>query len=169
MYPHLTPYSYQPVIFLKSILRNKVKEVTDVTRAGIGGFNANRALSERNDSPETAPRPYDKDRDGFVMGEGALILEEYDRTKVRGAKIYAELIGGGMSSDAYHITSGGCRRVDRLSARSARGYLTHPQRHESWSSIHPGCVQGPHWQAYFFWARCMLVGTHSRGVKHGPV
>lgn len=78
-----------------------------VTRAGIGGFNANRALSERNDSPETASRPYDKDRDGFVLGEGAgaLILEEYEHAKARGAKIYAELIGGGMSSDAFHITA----------------------------------------------------------------
>lgn len=78
-----------------------------VTKAGIGGFNANRALSERNDAPEAASRPYDKDRDGFVMGEGAgaLILEEYEHAKARGAKIYAELIGGGMSSDAYHITA----------------------------------------------------------------
>ncbi|AQG81238.1 beta-ketoacyl-ACP synthase II [Spirosoma montaniterrae] len=78
-----------------------------VTKAGIGGFNANRALSERNDSPETASRPYDKDRDGFVMGEGsgALILEELEHAQARGAKIYAELIGGGMSSDAYHITA----------------------------------------------------------------
>ena len=78
-----------------------------VTKAGIGGFNANRALSERNDSPETASRPYDKDRDGFVLGEGAgsLILEEYEHAQARGAKIYAELIGGGMSSDAYHITA----------------------------------------------------------------
>lgn len=78
-----------------------------VTRAGIGGFNANRALSERNDSPETASRPYDKNRDGFVMGEGAgaLILEEYEHAQARGARIYAELIGGGMSSDAYHITA----------------------------------------------------------------
>lgn len=78
-----------------------------VTRAGIGGFNANRALSERNDSPQTASRPYDKSRDGFVLGEGAgaLILEEYEHAQERGAKIYAELIGGGMSSDAYHITA----------------------------------------------------------------
>ncbi len=78
-----------------------------VTRAGIGGFNANRALSERNDSPETASRPYDKNRDGFVLGEGAgaLILEEYEHAQARGAKIYAELVGGGMSSDAYHITA----------------------------------------------------------------
>lgn len=78
-----------------------------VTEAGIGGFNAMKALSERNDSPQTASRPFDKDRDGFVMGEGAgaLILEEYEHAKARGAHIYAELIGGGMSSDAYHITA----------------------------------------------------------------
>jgi 3-oxoacyl-[acyl-carrier-protein] synthase II len=78
-----------------------------VCEAGVGGFNALRALSERNDSPETASRPYDKDRDGFVLGEGAgaLILEEYEHAQRRGAKIYGEIIGGGMSSDAYHITA----------------------------------------------------------------
>lgn len=78
-----------------------------VTEAGMGGFNAMKALSERNDSPETASRPFDKDRDGFVLGEGAgaLILEEYEHAKARGAKIYAEIIGGGMSADAYHITA----------------------------------------------------------------
>jgi 3-oxoacyl-[acyl-carrier-protein] synthase II len=78
-----------------------------VCEAGMGGFNALRALSERNDSPQTASRPYDKDRDGFVLGEGAgaLILEEYEHAKKRGAKIYAEVIGGGMSADAYHITA----------------------------------------------------------------
>lgn len=78
-----------------------------VCEAGVGGFNAMKALSERNDSPETASRPYDKDRDGFVLGEGggALILEEYEHAKKRGAKIYAEVIGGGMSADAYHITA----------------------------------------------------------------
>lgn len=78
-----------------------------VTEAGMGGFNAMKALSERNDSPETASRPFDKDRDGFVLGEGAgaLILEEYEHAKARGAKIYAELVGGGMSADAYHITA----------------------------------------------------------------
>lgn len=78
-----------------------------VTEAGIGGFNAMKALSERNDSPETASRPFDKDRNGFVLGEGAgaIILEEYEHAKARGAKIYAELLGGGMSADAYHITA----------------------------------------------------------------
>ncbi len=78
-----------------------------VCEAGVGGFNALKALSERNDSPETASRPYDKTRDGFVLGEGAgaLILEEYEHAKKRGARIYAEVIGGGMSADAYHITA----------------------------------------------------------------
>jgi 3-oxoacyl-[acyl-carrier-protein] synthase II len=78
-----------------------------VTEAGIGGFNAMRALSERNDDPKTASRPFDKDRDGFVLGEGAgaLIVEEYEHAKRRGAKIYCEIIGGGMSADAYHMTA----------------------------------------------------------------
>jgi 3-oxoacyl-[acyl-carrier-protein] synthase II len=78
-----------------------------VIEAGMGGFNAMKALSERNDSPETASRPFDKDRDGFVLGEGAgaIVLEEYEHAKRRGAKIYAELIGGGMSADAFHITA----------------------------------------------------------------
>ncbi|MCU0437247.1 MAG: beta-ketoacyl-ACP synthase II [Raineya sp.] len=78
-----------------------------VTEAGIGGFNANKALSERNDGYETASRPYDKDRDGFVLGEGGacLILEEYEHAMKRGAKIYAEMVGGGFSSDAHHITA----------------------------------------------------------------
>ena len=78
-----------------------------ITIAGIGGFNALQALSTRNDDPSTASRPFDKDRDGFVSGEGAgaLILEEYEHAKARGAKIYAELAGGGLSADAYHITA----------------------------------------------------------------
>ena len=78
-----------------------------VTEMGMGGFNALRALSMRNDSPETASRPFDKDRDGFVLGEGAgaLILEEYEHAVKRGANIYAELAGGGMSGDAYHMTA----------------------------------------------------------------
>ncbi len=78
-----------------------------VNEMGMGGFNALKALSTRNDSPETASRPFDVDRDGFVLGEGsgALILEEYEHAIRRGAKIYAEVIGGGMSGDAYHITA----------------------------------------------------------------
>jgi len=78
-----------------------------VNEMGVGGFNALRALSTLNDSPETASRPFDLDRDGFVLGEGsgALILEEYEHAVERGAKIYAEVIGGGMSGDAYHMTA----------------------------------------------------------------
>jgi 3-oxoacyl-[acyl-carrier-protein] synthase II len=78
-----------------------------VAIAGMGGFNAMHALSTRNDSPETASRPFDATRDGFVLGEGAgaLILEELEHAKARGAKIYAELCGGGLSSDAYHMTA----------------------------------------------------------------
>ena len=78
-----------------------------ITQAGIGGFNGLRAMSERNDDPATGSRPYDKDRDGFVLGDGgaALILEEYEHAVARGAKIYCEIVGGGMSSDAYHITA----------------------------------------------------------------
>lgn len=78
-----------------------------VTKAGMGGFNAMHALSTRNDSPETASRPFDATRDGFVLGEGAgaIILEEYEHAVERGAKIYAELLGGGLSSDAYHMTA----------------------------------------------------------------
>jgi 3-oxoacyl-[acyl-carrier-protein] synthase II len=78
-----------------------------VNEAGMGGFNAMHALSTRNDSPETASRPFDVDRDGFVLGEGAgtIILEEYEHAKRRGAKIYAEIVGGGMSADANHITA----------------------------------------------------------------
>ena len=75
--------------------------------AGIGGFNAMRAMSERNDDPKTASRPYDKDRDGFIMGEasGVLVLEELEHAKKRGAKIYCELVGGGATADAYHLTA----------------------------------------------------------------
>lgn len=78
-----------------------------IHEAGVGGFNAMHAMSTRNDDPATASRPYDKDRDGFVLGEGGgiIVLEELEHAKARGAKIYCEVVGGGMSSDAYHITA----------------------------------------------------------------
>jgi len=78
-----------------------------ISAAGVGGFNAMKALSERNDDPKTASRPFDKDRDGFVMGEGSgvLILEELDHALARGAKIYCEIAGGGATADAHHITA----------------------------------------------------------------
>ncbi len=78
-----------------------------ISEAGVGGFNAMKAMSERNDDPQTASRPYDKDRDGFIMGEaaGVLIFEELEHAKARGAKIYCEAAGGGASADAHHITA----------------------------------------------------------------
>ena len=98
----------------------------DVTYTGIGGFNSLHALSTRNESPETASRPFSKSRDGFVLGEGAacLILEEYEHAKARGAKIYAEIIGVGMTSDAYHMTAPdpegkGAERVMRQALKDA--------------------------------------------------
>jgi len=99
----------------------------DITPAGVGGFNSLHALSTRNDAPEKASRPFSKSRDGFVLGEGAacLILEEYEHAKARGAKIYAEIIGEGMTSDAYHMTAPdpegkGAERVMRLALQDAR-------------------------------------------------
>jgi 3-oxoacyl-[acyl-carrier-protein] synthase II len=95
-----------------------------VSPLGIGGFAAARALSTRNDDPATASRPWDKDRDGFVLGEGAgvVVLEEYEHAKARGAKIYAELVGFGMSADAYHMTApnvDGPRRSMEAALRNA--------------------------------------------------
>lgn len=78
-----------------------------INEAGVGGFNAMQALSTRNDDPKTASRPFDKERDGFVMGEGgaSIILEEYEHAKARGAKIYCEIVGAGMTADAHHLTA----------------------------------------------------------------
>ncbi|OYW81866.1 MAG: beta-ketoacyl-[acyl-carrier-protein] synthase II [Sphingobacteriia bacterium 32-37-4] len=88
-----------------------------ISEAGVGGFNAMKAMSERNDDPATASRPYDKDRDGFVMGEaaGCLVLEEYEHAIQRGAKIYCEIAGGGATADAYHLTA---PHPDGLGARN---------------------------------------------------
>jgi 3-oxoacyl-[acyl-carrier-protein] synthase II len=88
-----------------------------IGEAGVGGFNAMKAMSERNDDPQTASRPYDKDRDGFVMGEaaGVVVLEEYEHAIKRGAKIYCEIAGGGASADAYHLTA---PHPDGLGARN---------------------------------------------------
>ena len=98
----------------------------DVTFSGIGGFSAMHALSTNNEHPETASRPFSKSRDGFVLGEGAacLILEEYEHARARGAKIYAEMVGEGMTSDAYHMTAPdpdgkGAERVMRLAIKDA--------------------------------------------------
>jgi 3-oxoacyl-[acyl-carrier-protein] synthase II len=97
-----------------------------VTYSAIGGFNSMKALSERNDDPSTASRPFDKERDGFVLGEGgaALVLEEYEHAKARGAKIYGEIFGGGMTADAHHITAPhpeglGAKNVMKFALRDA--------------------------------------------------
>ena len=102
-----------------------------VYEPGIGGFNAMMALSTRNDDPKTASRPFDKDRDGFVMGEGAgaIVLEEYEHAKKRGATIYAEVVGGGLTADAHHITAphpdglGACN-VMRLAIEDANAKIS---------------------------------------------
>ena len=97
-----------------------------ITKASVGGFASMKAMSERNDSPETASRPFDKDRDGFVLGEGAgaLILEELEHAKKRGATIYGEVVGAGMTADAYHMTAPhpegiGARNVMKLAIQDA--------------------------------------------------
>ena len=97
-----------------------------MTYSGVGGFSSMHALSTNNEHPETASRPFSKSRDGFVLGEGAacLILEEYEHAKARGAKIYAEMVGEGMTSEAYHLTATdpdgkGAERVMRLAIKDA--------------------------------------------------
>ncbi len=98
-----------------------------VTKLCIGGFNSMKALSTRNDTPQTASRPFDLDRDGFVLGEGAagIVLEEYEHAKARGAKIYAEIVGAGATADAYHITAPhpeglGARNVMKMALKDAK-------------------------------------------------
>ena len=100
-----------------------------ISPLAVGGFGAARALSTRNDDPATASRPWDKDRDGFVIGEGAgvLVLEEYEHAKARGAKIYAELAGYGMSGDAYHITSPNTDGPKRSMLNALRNAGLNPQ------------------------------------------
>jgi 3-oxoacyl-[acyl-carrier-protein] synthase II len=100
-----------------------------ISPLAVGGFSAARALSTRNDDPATASRPWDKDRDGFVMGEGAgvLVLEEYEHAKARGAKIYAELAGYGMSGDAYHMTSPSTDGPKRSMLNALRNAGLNPQ------------------------------------------
>jgi 3-oxoacyl-[acyl-carrier-protein] synthase II len=100
-----------------------------ISALAVGGFSAARALSTRNDDPATASRPWDKDRDGFVMGEGAgvIVLEEYEHAKARGARIYAELAGYGMSGDAYHITSPNSDGPKRSMLNALRNAGLNPQ------------------------------------------
>ncbi|MDD2685180.1 MAG: beta-ketoacyl-ACP synthase II [Gallionella sp.] len=100
-----------------------------INSLAVGGFSAARALSTRNDDPATASRPWDKDRDGFVIGEGAgvLVLEEYEHAKARGAKIYAEVVGYGMSGDAYHITSPNSDGPKRSMLNALRNAGLNPQ------------------------------------------
>ena len=104
---HSIGYSYRSILQGDADLMLAGGAEMGITPLSVAGFNASKALSIRNNSPKTASRPWDKDRDGFVIGEGAgcLLLEEYQHAKTRGAKIYAEIIGFGMSSDAYHMTS----------------------------------------------------------------
>ena len=139
-----------------------------ITPMGIGGFGALRALSTRNDDPARASRPFDKDRDGFIVGEGAgvLILEEYESARRRGARIYAELVGYGMSADAYHITApsedgDGAYRVMRAALESA-GIGPGPGRlHQRARHLHAAGRQArdPGHQALFRRARAEAGGV----------
>ena len=104
---HNIGYAYRSIVYGDADVMVAGASEMATTKLGVGGFAAMRALSTRNDEPQKASRPWDKDRDGFVLGDGAgtVILEEYEHAKARGAKIYAELIGFGVSADAHHMTS----------------------------------------------------------------
>lgn len=108
-----------------------------INEAGVGGFNAMRALSERNDDPKTASRPFDKDRDGFVLGEGAgaLVLEELEHARRRGARIYAEVVGVGLSADAHHITAP-CSKGAALVMRRALASANIPPNAIDYINVH---------------------------------
>ena len=104
---HAASFAYDNILTGRSDIIVVGGSEASVNEVGVGAFGALKALSTRNEDPTIASRPYDKDRDGFVLGEGAgaIVLEEYEHAKARGAKIYAELAGVAMTSDAYHITA----------------------------------------------------------------
>ena len=138
-----------------------------VTIAGMGGFNSMHALSTRNESPETASRPFDATRDGFVLGEGAgaLVLEEYEHAKARGAKIYCEVGGGGMSSDAYHLTAPhpeglGAKNVMKLAIESE-----HPLRSVTTTEYAPLINESKSSSVSVFDQAKVYVGTPPMTVK----
>lgn len=129
---HSIATAYDYIVFDRADVMITGGSEASVTKAGIGGFSSMKALSERNDSPQTASRPFDKDRDGFVLGEGgaALILEELEHAKARGANILAEIVGTGATADAHHMTAPhpdglGAKNVMNMALRNAK--LNHDQ------------------------------------------
>src|SRR5437588_11875919 len=140
-----------------------------ITNMGLGGFIASRALSERNDDPQTASRPFDKDRDGFVMGDGAAVVirEEWERAKSRGAKIVAEIVGYGATADAHHITApapdgSGAQEAMRLAMQS--GGI----RPEEGGYINAHGTSTPHGDAAETAAVKAVLGERARKLIFGP-